>query len=75
MTAEANNVARQAIVRRLQEAPSVGSDDLPEPVLNSQTVMVVVANARRGEMTVEALDPPPGQLMPRAVARRALRHA
>jgi hypothetical protein len=75
MTPEANNVARRAIIRRLQQAPSVGSDDLPEPVLNSQTVMVVVANARRGEMTVEALDPPQGQLMPRAVARRTLRHA
>ena len=47
---------------RLQEAPTVASDDLPEPVLNSQTVMVVVANARRGEMVVEALDPPPGQV-------------
>lgn len=75
MTAEANNAARRAIIRRLQETSSIGSADLPEPVLNSQTVMVVVANARRGEMTVEALDPPPGQLMPRAVARRALCHA
>jgi hypothetical protein len=75
MNAEANNVARQNIVRRLQQAPFGGSADLPEPVLNSHTVIVIVANARRGEMTVEALDPPPGQLMPRAVARRALRHA
>ncbi len=75
MTAEANNVARQAIIRRLQSGAFGGSADLPEPVLNSQTVMVVVANARSGEMMVEALDPPPGQLMPRAVARRALCHA
>jgi hypothetical protein len=75
MTAEANNTARRAIIRRLQTADFHGSADLPEPVLNSQTVMCIIANAKRGEMMVEALDPPPGQLMPRAVARSSLRHA
>jgi hypothetical protein len=74
MTAEANNAARRSIIRRLQSADFRGSADLPEPVLNSQTVMVLVANAKRGELMVEALDPPPGQTMPRAVARRSLRH-
>jgi hypothetical protein len=74
MTAELNNSTRQADVRALQQGRFHGAADLAEPVLNSHTVMVVVANARRGEMTVEALDPPPQSIIPQVVARRALRH-
>lgn len=73
MTAELNNSTRQAAVRALQQGEFRGAADLAEPVLNSHTVMVVVANARRGEMTVEALDPPRQSIIPRVVARRALR--
>src|SRR5260221_4241371 len=76
-TPEANNAARRALICRLQEGAFAGAGDLPEPCLNSDTVMVVVANARRGEMVVEALDPPSGpptgRIMPRVVARRRLR--
>jgi hypothetical protein len=71
-TPEANNAARRAMICRLQEGAFEGTSDLPEPCLNSDTVMVVVANARRGEMVVEALDPPSGRIMPRVVARRRL---
>lgn len=74
MTAERNNAARQAIIRQAQNGAFQGTEDLVEPVLNGHTVMVVVANARRGEMTVEALDPPGASVMPRVVARRTLRH-
>ncbi len=74
MTAELNNSTRQADVRALQQGRFHGAADLAEPVLNSHTVMVVVANARRGEMTVEALDPPPQSIIPQVVARRELRH-
>ena len=73
MTAELNNSTRQANVRALQKGEFRGAADLAEPVLNSHTVMVVVANARRGEMMVEALDPPRGSIMPQVVARRSLR--
>jgi len=72
-TPEANNAARRAMICRLQEGAFEGAHDLPEPCLNSDTVMVVIANARRGELVVEALDPPAGRLMPRVVARRRLR--
>lgn len=72
--AETNNRARQATIVGLQKRASVGAEDLPEPVLNSLTVMVVAANARRGEMTVEALDRAGESIIPRVVARRALRH-
>ncbi len=75
MSAEENNALRQIMIRRLQHGGFTGAADLLEPVLNSHTVMVAAANARRGEMTVEALDPPPGQILPRVVARRSLRHA
>lgn len=75
MDAATNNALRQAIITRLQQGAFAGCRDLVEPVLNSQTVMVVVANAARGEMTVEALDPPRGEIIPRLVARRTLRHA
>jgi hypothetical protein len=70
---EANNAARRALVTRLQAGAFQGSADLVEPVLNSHTVMVISANAGRGEMIVEALDPPPGEILPRVVARRSVR--
>jgi hypothetical protein len=63
------------MICRLQAGDFRGAADLPEPVINSDTVMVVVANARRGEMVVEALDPPAGHIMPRVVARRILQEA
>jgi hypothetical protein len=72
-TPEENNAVRRATICRLQAGDFRGAADLPEPVINSDTVMVVVANARRGEMVVEALDPPAGRIMPRVVARRRVR--
>lgn len=72
-TPEENNAARRAMICRLQGGDFHGAADLPEPLLNSHTVMVVVANARKGEMSVEALDPPAGRIIPRVVARRRLR--
>ncbi len=74
MSPEKNNAVRQAMVRRLQQGAFAGAADLAEPVLNSHTVMVAAANARRGEMMVEALDRRPGQIIPHVVARRFLRH-
>jgi hypothetical protein len=73
-TPEANNAARELMIRALQEGDFVGAADLHEPVLNSHTVMVVAANAKRGEMTVEALDPPIGAIIPCVVARAEIRH-
>jgi hypothetical protein len=73
-TPEANNAARECMIRALQAGAFGGAADLDEPVLNSHTVMVVSANARRGEMAVEALDPPAGTIIPRVVARVAIRH-
>lgn len=73
-TPEANNAARAQMIGALQQGGFAGAADLQEPVLNSHTVMVVVANARRGEMTVEALDPPAGSILPRVVARGEIRH-
>jgi hypothetical protein len=72
---EANNSARQTIITQLQKGAFHGASDLQEPVINRHTVMVVSANARRGEITVEALDAPVGQIIPRVVARRTLREA
>ena len=72
-TPEENNAVRRALICRLQAGDFRGAADLPEPVINGDTVMVVVANARRGEMVVEALDPPAGRIMPRVVARRRVR--
>ena len=72
-TPEENNAVRRATICRLQAGTFQGAADLPEPVINSDTVMVVVANARRGEMVVEALDPAAGCILPRVVARRRLR--
>jgi hypothetical protein len=73
-TPAANNAARVAMIRALQDGEFAGAADLREPVLNSHTVMVVSANARRGEMVVEALDPPDGAIIPRIVARGEIRH-
>lgn len=74
-TPEANNAERARMIRALQRGPFAGAADLREPVLNSHTVMVVVADARHGEMRVEALDPPAGSILPRVVARGEIRHA
>jgi hypothetical protein len=70
-TAE-NNRIRRAAVARLQSRDFRGAQDLPEPVLNSHTVMVVVANPRRGEMQIEGLEVAPGSILPRVVARRSI---
>jgi len=75
MTPAANNAIRERMVGALQASDFAGAADLEEPVLNSMTVIVVIANARRGEMVVEALDPPAGAIIPRVVARREIRHA
>ena len=72
MTAEENNHARRTMVAKLQGNAFRGTADLREPVLNSHTVMVVVANARRGEMMVEGLEAPAGSIIPRVVARRSI---
>ena len=72
MTAEENNRARRKMVAKLQREAFRGAADLNEPVLNSHTVMVVVANARRGEMMVEGLEAAAGSVIPRVVARRSI---
>ncbi len=72
VTVEENNKARRAMVAGLQRGAFRGTADLGEPVLNSQTVMVVVANARRGEMMVEGLEASAGSVIPRVVARRSI---
>jgi len=72
MTAEENNRARRTMVAELQRESFQGAADLPEPVLNSHTVMVVVANAQRGEMMVEGLETSEGSVIPRVVARRSI---
>jgi len=72
MTAEENNRARRTMVAKLQRESFQGAADLPEPVLNSHTVMVVVANAQRGEMMVEGLEASEGSVIPRVVARRSI---
>ncbi|HKF73749.1 MAG TPA: hypothetical protein VKB68_18485 [Stellaceae bacterium] len=69
---EENNRLRRAMVAKLQGEAFSGAADLPEPVLNSHTVMVVVANASRGEMLVEGLEAPEGSVIPRVVARRSI---
>jgi hypothetical protein len=74
ITPEENNIARERMIRMLQTSDFAGTIDLEEPVLNSHTVMVVTANAKRGEMFVEALDPPADAIIPRVVARRNIRH-
>lgn len=71
---ETNNRVRREMVCRLQAEAFDGYADIQQPVLNSMTVLVMVANAATGEMSVEALDPPEGAILPKVVARRALRH-
>ena len=71
-TADENNRIRRTAVARLQCSDFRGAEDLPEPVLNSHTVMVVVANARRGEMLVEGLEASPNSILPRVIARRSI---
>ncbi|HEX2680643.1 MAG TPA: hypothetical protein VHQ03_05065 [Candidatus Dormibacteraeota bacterium] len=72
---DVNNSERRTLITQLQQGPFRGASDLPEPVINRNTVMVVTANARQGEMTVEALQRSPGQMIPHVVAHRALRQA
>ena len=72
VTAEENNRARRTMVVELQRESFRGAADLPEPVLNSHTVMVVVANAQRGEMMVEGLEASEGSIIPRVIARRSI---
>jgi len=72
MTVEENNRARRAMVAKLQRKAFRGAADLREPVLNSHTVMVVIANARRGEMMVEGLEASEASVIPRVVARRTI---
>ena len=71
-TADENNRARRLTVARLQSEDFRGAADLREPVLNSHTVMVVIANARRGEMLVEGLEASANAVLPRVVARRSI---
>lgn len=71
---EENNAERRRRICALQTRGFRGAADLPEPVLNSHTVLVMAANPRRGEMIVEALDRERGRILPRVVARRELRH-
>jgi hypothetical protein len=71
---EANNRERRRVISAVQKDAFRGATDLPEPALNSHTVMVMAAIPRTGEMTVEALDPVPGRILPRVVARKSLRH-
>jgi hypothetical protein len=55
-TPHANNAERRRLVCALQQGAFAGAAALPVPVLNAHTVLVAVANARRGTLTVEALD-------------------
>lgn len=71
-TAEENNRIRRKQITRQQLGDFCGAADLDEPALNSHTVMVVVANARRGEMTVEGLEAPPSSVLPRVIARGSI---
>jgi hypothetical protein len=71
MTPAENNRLRRGTICALQAGAFRGATDLAEPVLNDHTVIVAAMNARRGEMTVEALDPPsPGGLPVVVAARR-----
>jgi hypothetical protein len=61
-----NNAERRRLVCALQSGAFAGAAALPPPVLNAHTVMVAVANARRGTLRIEALDAIDGDL-PRVV--------
>ena len=71
-SADENNRVRRMAVARLQSRDFRGARDLTEPVLNCHTVMVVIANARRGEMRVEGLEAASRSGLPRVVARRSI---
>ncbi len=71
-TAEENNRTRRRMVAELHHGAFAGAADLPEPVINSHTVMVVTANASRGEMRVEGLEASEGSVIPRVIARRSI---
>jgi hypothetical protein len=72
MTPAANNHLRRSAICALQSGPFRGASDLAEPVLNDHTVIVAAMNARRGEMMVEALDPPSPGSLPVVVATRRI---
>jgi len=72
MTPAANNRLRRSAICALQTGRFAGTSDLAEPVLNDHTVIVAAMNARRGEMTVEALDPPAQGGLPVVVATRRI---
>jgi hypothetical protein len=72
LTPRENNRLRRATVCALQAGPFHGATDLTQPVLNSHTVIVASANASRGELTVEALDPPTKGGLPVVVASRRI---
>jgi hypothetical protein len=55
-TPHGNNAARRRLVCALHTDAFGGAGSLPPPVLNAHTVMVAVANARRGTFELEALD-------------------
>jgi hypothetical protein len=72
MSPMANNRLRRAAICALQAGPFHGAAGLAEPVLNDHTVIVAAMNARRGEMSVEALDPPAAGGLPVVVATRRI---
>jgi hypothetical protein len=75
MAPRENNRLRRQTICALQGGAFSGTSDLEPPVLNSHTVLVAAANAARGEMLVEALDPIPGQgPVPHVVARRIVQY-
>jgi hypothetical protein len=69
-TAEANNLERQRGICDLQRGTFTGVADLAPPLLNSHTVLVASANAREGQLTVEALDGGgDGSVLPTVIGR------
>ena len=69
-TAEANNLERQRGICDLQHGTFTGVADLAPPLLNSHTVLVASANARQGQLTVEALDGgSDGSVLPMVIGR------
>jgi hypothetical protein len=72
VTPTENNRLRRTTICALQAGPFRGTADLGAPVLNDHTVIVASMNARRGEMIVEALDPPGRGRLPVVVASRRI---
>jgi len=69
-TAEANNLERQRGICDLQRGTFTGVADLAPPVHNSHTVLVASANARQGQLTLEALDGgSDGSVLPMVIGR------